>query len=294
MLVAVLGGAELKLRGYGGVALALLAGGALALLLSACGGGSSGSTTPMPRSITAAGCLAGTPDASLCATLAARQDGGVDCITQVGTPCPTRPPRTPALTPTRGGTVVSAISDCAPGYVQQGERCLPDGTGTPAPLGTIVDCNPGFTWDGTGCAPDATIGPEALATINACIPGNVTDVNSCASKGKSGIEGVVLAGPTCPVERADSPCPDRPVQAYVWTFLASAGTPVAAPVAETDGDGHFRLALPPGTYPLYAGPCSISMKCPPIQQFPRFEPQTIVVRAGAFTQVVLRGDTGIR
>ncbi len=106
--------------------------------------------------------------------------------------------------------------------------------------------------------------------------------------GASGIEGQVLVGPTCPVERANDPCPDRPVQVYVWT---EPGLP--SMTVQTDADGRFRLPLPAGTYAIDAGNCGPSMKCVS-GGLPRFEPQNVVVRAGSFTEVTLHGDSGIR
>jgi hypothetical protein len=78
---------------------------------------------------------------------------------------------------------------------------------------------------------------------------------ACSSGGggrSSGIVGTVRLGPTCPVERADSPCP--PV---IWTgtVRASSGTGASYEV-ETDGQGRFAIDLPPGTYevvPVTAG-----------------------------------------
>jgi hypothetical protein len=142
--------------------------------------------------------------------------------------------------------------------------------------------------------PPATIGPDALTTINACMPAYVQHVSDCASDGASGVEGEVLVGPTCPVERADSPCPDRPADVYVWaSILSASGTPVASPVTQSGTDGHFRLALTPGTYTVTAGRCSPTI-CPPNSSLPRVTPQTVTVRAGAFTEITLHGDTGIR
>ncbi len=100
---------------------------------------------------------------------------------------------------------------------------------------------------------------------------------------RSGVQGVVTAGPQCPVEQLGSPCPDRP---FVGIVRASAldGTVVAE--TETDDQGRFRVALDPGTYVLAVvtdggGP-------------PTATPQPVQVEEGRFTRVTLRVDTGIR
>jgi hypothetical protein len=62
--------------------------------------------------------------------------------------------------------------------------------------------------------------------------------------GETGITGLVTVGPQCPVEREDSPCPDRPLSARITVWRG------ATKVAETRSgdDGRFKVLLPPGTY----------------------------------------------
>ena len=119
--------------------------------------------------------------------------------------------------------------------------------------------------------------------------------SSPARADESGIEGSVLAGPTCPVERVDDPCPDRPLAVSIWVYEGISGTPVLfAPgqplVVRSGQDGRFRQQLPPGTYTL-RGPCGGTMACSP---YPRIIEQTVTVDGGAFTPVTLHADTGIR
>jgi hypothetical protein len=169
------------------------------------------------------------------------------------------------------------------------------GVPSATPTATEVPAPTAQTQSPVAGLPPATIGPDALATINACVPGSVQHVSDCASDGASGVEGEVLVGPTCPVERADSPCPDRPAQLYVWTsILSGSDTPIGNPMTQSGTDGRFRLALPPGTYMLDAGPCSPTMFCGPNSSLPRITPQIVTVRTGAFTKIILHGDTGIR
>lgn len=97
-----------------------------------------------------------------------------------------------------------------------------------------------------------------------------------------GIEGQAVAGPTCPVERIDRPCPDRPYQATV-TVSDRAGRFVTR--FQTDADGRFRVPLAPGTYRL-------EPESPGI--LPRAAELTVTVREGQFTTVLIKYDTGIR
>ena len=97
----------------------------------------------------------------------------------------------------------------------------------------------------------------------------------------SGIFGTVTAGPTCPVERMDSPCPPG-----VWTGEVRATDGGGNQVTTgTDERGDYSMALEPGTYEVAAvigdGP-SIA------------KPTSVVVVAGPLQRVDLTVDTGIR
>ena len=98
----------------------------------------------------------------------------------------------------------------------------------------------------------------------------------------SGIEGRATAGPTCPVERVGSPCPEQTVAGAVVSVLRD-GHEVTR--FTTRADGSFRVALDPGTYEL--DPTSG-------RPFPIGGPVSVVVRAGSYTHVDLHYDTGIR
>jgi hypothetical protein len=89
----------------------------------------------------------------------------------------------------------------------------------------------------------------------------------------------------CPVIRAESPCPDRPVRARL-NFLDAATGNVAATV-DSDADGGFVVSLPPGRYLLRTGQMS---GAPPH----RPTPATVTVQPGRYTTVTIRLDSGIR
>jgi len=103
----------------------------------------------------------------------------------------------------------------------------------------------------------------------------------------SGINGVALAGPQCPVERPDSPCPDRPVaNAEIDIYNPDRARKITA--VFTDNDGRFQVDLAPGDYYLEPQPPD------PSRPFPIGSPQTVTVHAGEYTDVTVSYDTGIR
>ena len=99
----------------------------------------------------------------------------------------------------------------------------------------------------------------------------------------TGIRGVVMLGPACPVENINSPCPDRPFQGDVVATAADGSTTTTT----TDDQGRFTIDLVPGTYTVVAVTSGNGVPPTPI-------PQNVVVRDRAYTQVTLEVDTGIR
>jgi hypothetical protein len=98
----------------------------------------------------------------------------------------------------------------------------------------------------------------------------------------TGVAGVALVGPSCPVQREDEPCPDKPWQGVVVARRLS-GSEVAR--TRTDAQGRFAMKLPPGEYVVvtltpgvFPGPASTQVR----------------VTAGQMTQVELLLDSGIR
>ncbi len=95
------------------------------------------------------------------------------------------------------------------------------------------------------------------------------------------MRGRVTAGPTCPVERPDQPCPPRPVDARVDAFADN--RQVAGP--QTDADGPYPLTLAPGKYTLTATTGSELPRCPSTD---------VTVVANQVTAADISCDTGIR
>ena len=76
----------------------------------------------------------------------------------------------------------------------------------------------------------------------------------------TGAYGTVSAGPTCPVERVDHPCPPRPVSAEV--DARQGGRTVASTTSNAQGDYSIRLA--PGGYTLVVVTNSAFPRCNPV------------------------------
>ena len=107
--------------------------------------------------------------------------------------------------------------------------------------------------------------------------------DGAGSGGGSGIRGVVMAGPQCPVESAQSPCPDAPLS-KTEVQVKRSGNVVAT--ATSDETGAFQVALPPGTY-------SVEMVTD-MGGIGYARPVDVTVTDGAFAQVSVVVDTGIR
>ena len=100
----------------------------------------------------------------------------------------------------------------------------------------------------------------------------------------TGIRGVALAGPTCPVARPNDPgCAGRPVTGAVIHVIAADG--VEAATLTTDASGGFAVELTPGSYRVIADGVEGLMRSP--------EPVSVTVK-GSVVDVQLSYDTGIR
>jgi hypothetical protein len=99
----------------------------------------------------------------------------------------------------------------------------------------------------------------------------------------SGIRGVVVSGPRCPVVTVQDPCPDLPVPGIVVRVIASDGS---ASKTRTDAAGQFNVAVAPGEYVLQPvvdnGGATFA------------KPLQVTVSDAGFVEVTLHVDTGIR
>jgi len=125
--------------------------------------------------------------------------------------------------------------------------------------------------------------PLVACTNEEDTPATTTPPFTATAKATSGIEGQVLLGPTCPVEREGMPC-EEPYEATIVVW--DAGRTQRVLIFDSDDDGRFHVTLPPGEY--YIEPQG------DVQGLPRPEPQTVTVPADTFVSLILRYDTGIR
>jgi hypothetical protein len=111
---------------------------------------------------------------------------------------------------------------------------------------------------------------------------------ACGAGGRapsdSGIKGLVLIGPMCPVVQEGVPCPDKPFEATIK--VRKVGGKVVATV-RSGRNGRFRVSLAPGRYVLEA-------VWPNPGAPPSAAPVLVRVRAHAFTRVTIHFDSGIR
>jgi hypothetical protein len=126
---------------------------------------------------------------------------------------------------------------------------------------------------------DTTPTPETPAATATVAPPAATATPGPA--GRTGIAGTVTIGPMCPVQRIDSPCPDRSYEATITIWQG--GNKVAE--TRSGPDGRFVVDLPPGTYRVVGESPGT---------FPHATEQTVTVRAGGLTQIQIRYDSGIR
>ncbi|MFA5862466.1 MAG: carboxypeptidase-like regulatory domain-containing protein [Candidatus Thermoplasmatota archaeon] len=101
----------------------------------------------------------------------------------------------------------------------------------------------------------------------------------------SGIFGVAMMGPTCPVERnpPDPACADRPYEGKLTATSADGG---AAGTFSTDAQGRFNVSLPAGEYSIRTTEPNRLPSCS--------NTEPILVAAGLWTRVNVSCDTGTR
>jgi carboxypeptidase family protein len=125
----------------------------------------------------------------------------------------------------------------------------------------------------------------ALATLVAAC--GISSQNTSSTPTPHGrLNGVVVAGPSCPVERAETPCPPKPVPSRKVTVKGSDGQVVAA--TTTDAQGHFGLDLESGTYTVQVAiiPGSVGLS--------QVTPGNVTIIPGQTTNIQIELDTGIR
>jgi hypothetical protein len=147
-----------------------------------------------------------------------------------------------------------------------------------SPVASLTrEVTPTGTAQTPGPVPSGTTVVEATQRPSPVSPHTPTQVSHL-----TGVAGRALVGPTCPVEREDEPCPDRPWQGVVVAKIL-AGAEVGR--TESNADGRFEMQLPPGEYELIAEPDGFLPA--PISLYVTVLPDQVL-------EVVLMLDSGIR
>jgi hypothetical protein len=133
--------------------------------------------------------------------------------------------------------------------------------------------------------PTSTVGPDPATTAPTTItspPAPITTVAPPLPVEGTGVRGRVTAGPTCPVERPEQPCPPNPVHGRVDALDATGRTVADVTI---DASGRYAISLPPGQYTLRVradGP------------FPRCPDTAVSVTEASPVTSNIGCDTGIR
>jgi hypothetical protein len=100
------------------------------------------------------------------------------------------------------------------------------------------------------------------------------------------LTGDVVAGPTCPVEQVNNPCPPKIIADREVKILTTSGQ--VAATATTDAQGHFSVSLPPGAYVVQVTivPGQVGMR--------QTTPGDVNVASGQSSYIKIELDTGIR
>ncbi len=103
----------------------------------------------------------------------------------------------------------------------------------------------------------------------------------------SGIRGVVVLGPTCPVAHnlPSAGCADSPYQTVVTVSRASSPKTFATQAERTNAAGAFSFSLPPGTYTLTAKGGTPFSRCSSVN---------VTVNPTSYATTTISCDTGIR
>ncbi len=128
---------------------------------------------------------------------------------------------------------------------------------------------------------------ETFALVLILAACNTTEQSTVQQNGltKSGIEGTVTIGSTCPVQRLDDPnCNDL---AYPAMIHVNTTNGIWVTQFKADAQGKFKVELEPGQY-------TIDPQTPKEGFLPRASSQDVTVVSGAFTTVNIQYDSGLR
>lgn len=101
----------------------------------------------------------------------------------------------------------------------------------------------------------------------------------------SGVDGIVLLGPTCPVEHeGGASCNDRPYQTSI-DIVSHNVTSRGIITVQLNTNGELRALLSPGAYTLQAHEGAVLPRCGSLET---------TIRAHEFEHIIINCDTGIR
>jgi hypothetical protein len=101
----------------------------------------------------------------------------------------------------------------------------------------------------------------------------------------SGVSGVTTVDVGCTIVTGTTPCPTEPLRARV--VAVREGSTDTAGSTESDADGRFRLALPPGRYVVRPE----NLTGAPV---PTAMPMTVDVPDGGYVEITIAFDSGVR
>jgi hypothetical protein len=141
-----------------------------------------------------------------------------------------------------------------------------------------------------GSSPPATTVPSVAATTTTAVAKTTVPPGSTSTSANvaTGVQGTVLFGPACPVERIPPApeCDPRPGPARIEVARADGGV---AAEATAGVDGRFTVSVGPGTYVVTA-----VATAPGPGRGCQVQPRRATVAAGSVTTVRVSCDTGIR
>jgi hypothetical protein len=138
--------------------------------------------------------------------------------------------------------------------------------------------------------PTIIVVAEGMVVVMAMEGGCVADPGGSAvtgGGGDSGVQGELVVDGGGPVMRESGPWRVFPLRGTVEAVPSVLSAGGAEARTESDARGLFRLVLPPGEYVLRAR----NLTGAPV---PAAWPVTVRVTAGAFTEVTIHFDSGVR
>ena len=135
---------------------------------------------------------------------------------------------------------------------------------------------------GSSSSDAGSTGSASTGSTETVLPPTTSTTVSTLPLPGTGARGRVTAGPTCPVEREDQPCPPNPVKRV--RIDASTHGRVAGS-AVTDDDGRYAITLEPGDYVVHVETDGMFPRCPDTD---------VHVSPGSAATADIACDTGIR